>query len=229
MDLTSIDIIFLDAGRTLLYLRRGVGEVYSEGAARHGLRVPATDVEKSFFRAFRSKQAGGEVQDRAWWRDVVLRTFAPFGPQIDMEPLFDELHDRFSRPDAYMLLPGAMETVLGLRERGYRTALISNWDARLPAILDALGLTPVLDPIVISERVGAEKPDPLIFQVALAEAGADPERSLMVGDDFAADIRGAAGVGMRSVLIGDGEALPAGGPWTAVPEISGLLDLLPGR
>ncbi|WKK66775.1 YjjG family noncanonical pyrimidine nucleotidase [Lutimonas zeaxanthinifaciens] len=61
-------------------------------------------------------------------------------------------------------------------------------------------LMPFFDQIVTSEKVGVKKPHPEIFKYALEAAGADPDRSVMIGDNFEADILGAKNVGMQTIF-----------------------------
>jgi putative hydrolase of the HAD superfamily len=57
----------------------------------------------------------------------------------------------------------------------------------------------LVEEVINSAVVGAEKPNPLIFRHALAVTGADPD-SWMIGDNPVADVEGARGVGMRAIL-----------------------------
>ena len=89
-----------------------------------------------------------------------------------------------------------------LRERGLRTALVSNtalpgW--LLAPVFEEQELTARLDAIVLSSDVGKRKPHPLIFERALEELGVLAERAVFVGDRLLHDIRGAAEVGMTTV------------------------------
>lgn len=45
--------ILFDAGDTLFRLRRSVGEVYAEAAARHGVMVAAAEIDSRFRSVFR--------------------------------------------------------------------------------------------------------------------------------------------------------------------------------
>ena len=49
--------------------------------------------------------------------------------------------------------------------------MISNWDQRLPLLLERLELADFFDTFAISAIVGAEKPHPRIFESALADLG----------------------------------------------------------
>ena len=82
-------------------------------------------------------------------------------------------------------------------------ALCSNFSHSKTAlgVLEAAGLRPHLDVIVVSDAVGIRKPRPEIFHQVLAELGTSPERTLHVGDNLAADVAGAGAVGIRTVWI----------------------------
>ena len=89
-----------------------------------------------------------------------------------------------------------------LRDRGLKLALVSNAFDPPDLARDQLarmGVAQRLDAIVFSSDAGLRKPDPRIFEHALAELGGiPPERALFVGDSLAIDIAGAAAVGMRT-------------------------------
>ena len=68
-------------------------------------------------------------------------------------------------------LDQAAETLQGLRARGLRTAVVSNADGRVEALLHAAGLRAHLELVVDSHYEGIEKPDPEIFHRALARMG----------------------------------------------------------
>lgn len=55
--------------------------------------------------------------------------------------------------------------------------------------------------VVLSEAVGALKPDPKIFEHALALNQAEKEEVLMIGDSFDADIIGASLTGIDAVFL----------------------------
>jgi putative hydrolase of the HAD superfamily len=149
----------------------------------------------------------------------VKLTLEGVGIPGDHEGLFEELHDFYAKREAWCLYPDAIETLRAIRERGYRTGLISNWDERLPELLDSMGLTEEFDPIVVSCLVGYEKPDRRIFEHALELTGVPAERCLMVGDDPVADVEGATAVGMDVVRIDHGADAPDNGVITKLPQL----------
>jgi putative hydrolase of the HAD superfamily len=225
--MNSVEIVFFDAGETLLRPEPSVGRVYARAGRGYGLDATPEDIETTFRAVFAAKKRHSIPLEREWWRQVVADTFAPFGVPSDPKALFDELCEHFALATSWSLYPEAIETVEALRDRGYRTGLISNWDDRLAGILEGLGLADLLEPMIVSCDVGVEKPDPRIFRIALDRAQVAPERALMVGDNREADIEGARAVGMNAVLV-DHHAMGAS-DGRMINGLSGLLDFLPQR
>jgi HAD superfamily hydrolase (TIGR01509 family) len=124
---------------------------------------------------------------------------------------------------------GAGALLEGVRERGVRTVLVSNWDhARAgSAMLEGTGLAELLDHVVISEAVGLRKPHPKIFEEALAPFDAAPESALHVGDLAEPDAWGAGRLGFKTVWI---DRKQEGWPERLHPQpsltVSRLADLL---
>ncbi|MBQ1092560.1 HAD family hydrolase [Streptomyces sp. B93] len=104
------------------------------------------------------------------------------------------LYDRHLAPAAWTPYPDAAEVLAGLRGRGIRVGVVSNigWDLR--PVFREHGLDTWIDAYVLSYEHGIRKPDPRLFEKACAALGAEPRRTLMVGDDRRAD-GGAAALG----------------------------------
>lgn len=208
-----IRAVLLDAVGTLIAPREPVGETYSRIAAGHGVRIAAWRIGDAFRRVFAAApppvfpDAAPEqlaARERAWWRAIARSAFlAADSAQrfADFEACFDELWRTFASPDAWRLAPGAVEALAALRAGGRRTAVVSNFDQRLPRILEGLGLAPALDACVLPADVGAAKPDPRIFRAALAKLDVRPEEAAFVGDDRERDLDAAAAVGIRPVDV----------------------------
>jgi len=91
--------------------------------------------------------------------------------------------------------------VLARLKRRYRIGLISNSDGSVRLAFELLGLDTYFDSFTDSHLRGFEKPDPHIFECAMASLGTTPQGSLYVGDIYSIDFLGAQGVGMRAVLM----------------------------
>jgi putative hydrolase of the HAD superfamily len=110
--------------------------------------------------------------------------------------------------------------VLERLARRYRLGVVSNFTGNLQPCLEELGLARLFAAVSDSAVVGCSKPDPRIFLGTLATLGARPERAWMVGDNFEADIRGAAALGMRTCWLAPPERpLPPGAGEGKVPTV----------
>ncbi|WP_242434572.1 HAD family hydrolase [Hymenobacter amundsenii] len=82
-----------------------------------------------------------------------------------------------------------------------------------------LGMSGLVDALITSESVGVLKPDPAIYQVALEQLRAAPAETVMVGDNWLADVVGALAVGIRPVWL---NRHGAARPLAQVPELGSL-------
>jgi putative hydrolase of the HAD superfamily len=103
------------------------------------------------------------------------------------------------------LVDGALDTVRGIKKKGYRVALISN-TGRTPGrsmrkILDGYGFSGLFEVTTFSDEAGFKKPHPEIFNRTLLRLNARPDSTLHVGDHSFLDVLGARNAGMRSVQV----------------------------
>src|SRR5512137_2154588 len=97
-------------------------------------------------------------------------------------------------------------TALARAVRAGAAFVAVNLDPRLPveageffpgcgALVEAVAAAAGVRPMVVG------KPEPHLFQVALQRLGLPPRAAVMVGDSIHSDIRGAQGVGLRTIWI----------------------------
>jgi putative hydrolase of the HAD superfamily len=209
-----IEAVLLDATGTLIELRRSVGEVYAEAAARRGVELPAWRVQDGFERVMRRAtprvfphlDALSEIADaeKAWWDDLVRQTFQAVDSTVrfdDAASLYDELFTTFAKADAWRLRDGATEMLDTLERDGLRAGIVSNFDLRLGPLLGALGVADRLACIVLPAHCGARKPDPAIFRAALAALALEAPSVALAGDDPENDLAGARAAGLRAVDV----------------------------
>jgi putative hydrolase of the HAD superfamily len=98
------------------------------------------------------------------------------------------------------LYEDTLPTLRGLRERGVRTAIVSNCDHFARPLVDELRFADEVDAVILSVEVGAEKPKAAIYRAALDAIGARPEGAVFV-DDQPAYLDGAAALGIRTFHI----------------------------
>jgi FMN phosphatase YigB (HAD superfamily) len=102
----------------------------------------------------------------------------------------------------------ASSTLATLSAAGFVLGILSNWPlaVTIDRYAEAQGWLPYLRAIVVSQRVGTIKPHPSIFAAARAELGfapGSPASILHIGDDWAADVVGAARAGWRTAYLRD--------------------------
>jgi len=106
-------------------------------------------------------------------------------------------------------LPGALDAVSTLRDRGYRMGLVSNcWipPAYCRQELDRQGFGALLDFAVFSSEASFRKPSPVIYSASLEKAyphgvPKDLSRVLFVGDSPSCDVIAPAQMGMKTALV----------------------------
>ena len=97
----------------------------------------------------------------------------------------------------------AIPTLKSMKTAGLRQGVLSNGsdDTNALRLLEKGHLEPYIESVLTSAAFGRRKPDPSIFRAALAKFGLEPGESVMVGDNYDADIAGAQAVGMRTIWI----------------------------
>lgn len=101
------------------------------------------------------------------------------------------------------LLDGAIE-ILEYLKPNYNLHIITNGFAEIQDNkLNNSYITPYFKTITNSEMAGVKKPNPLIFEHALAKAKAKKEQSIMIGDCLEADVHGALNAGIDAIFFNE--------------------------
>ena len=107
------------------------------------------------------------------------------------------------------VIPGTVNILRELHERGVRTYALSNWSAEtFHYALDRFGFFRYFDGRLISGDVKLIKPDPRIFQLLFERFNIDPARAVYI-DDVTKNVDGARAVGLHAVHFRDPDALRA--------------------
>lgn len=149
--------------------------------------------------AARREQAVGLGADEeslyGWWRNAFAEIW-PEHPDRAAEMHRWLLEGRFDR------LYGDVRPALDdLQRLGLRLGVVSNFGPHLEALLQRLRLRRYFEFVVVSALAGLAKPDPRIFDLAVAQIELAPDRLLYVGDHIGDDIEGAWAAGLDAVLI----------------------------
>jgi putative hydrolase of the HAD superfamily len=208
--------VLFDVTGTLIELAEGVGVTYARVAARHGVSVSAGRVQAAFGHAMRQATpcvfpglGPGEIPgaERDWWRDRVRETLEASDEGTlfsDFEAFFREVFDFYAGAEAWRLRPGIPEALRVTRRAGLRMGVISNFDHRLPEVLQALDIQVFMEIIAFPARCGSAKPDPALFEGALAELRLSAGECAYVGHDPVLDLAPARAAGLRTLEVDPG-------------------------
>lgn len=230
--------VLFDVGDTLIAPRRSYGAVYHRVLGDLGVDLPLERLERCLPETAEamarsiptgadrfSHFPGGETE---YWERFAGRVYKEVtgkqtGPAFGREML-DRLGDAFLDPEVWRIYDDVPPALRELRGAGCRLAVVSNWDSRLPRLLDVLGLAEHFETIGVSHLEGVEKPDPAFFRRVLARMDARPDQALHVGNLPDVDVEGARAAGIDGLLIDRRGELPA-----SVPDLRGLPRIVLGQ
>ena len=211
------EVLFLDVGDTLIRAHPSWAGVYRQGLLETGIDVAEADLERALLD---EAAAGGWWLDEQPFEPSEAQSFATVvafdaavlarvgHPNVGDEA-FRRIEDAFARRSAWYVYPDVMPALDALNAAGLRLCVISNFVWGAPELIHDLELARHFEKLVISARVGFQKPNPGIFQHALEQMSVAPERAMHVGDSYRADVVGARRLGIRAALIARGRTDPA--------------------
>jgi putative hydrolase of the HAD superfamily len=219
--------ILLDALGTLVALEPPAPRLRAELARRFGLEVSeeeaarAIGAEIAYYRAHldEGRDPAGLAALRRRCAGVVRAELPACG--LELDPLVDALLASLH----FTAFADARPALAAARARGQRLVVVSNWDVSLHDVLRKLELEPLLDAILTSAGAGARKPEPAIFEQALALAGVTPGLAVHVGDSLEEDVVGARAAGIEPVLVrrDGGPSIAGVRTISSLAEIAGLV------
>jgi putative hydrolase of the HAD superfamily len=207
------EVVFLDAVGTLFGVKGSVGEVYSAIAHRFGVLASAKELDVAFAEVFQATPSPTfpdvppqdiPKKEWEWWRNVTKRTFQQVGVAnkfLDFDVFFNRLYNHFATAHPWEVYPDVVPCLQRWRDRDVKLGIISNFDSRLYQVLNALDLKPYFSSITLSSEVGVAKPDPKIFESAIAQYEVTPEQTWHIGDSRKDDYEAAKAVGMQGFLL----------------------------
>jgi epoxide hydrolase-like predicted phosphatase len=154
------------------------------------------------------KASIGEISSEDHWSSVIKRLKRPASELA-------AIRDEFFAGD--IVDRNLVEYIRSLRGK-YKTGLISNAWGDLRDFIVREKFDDAFDKLIISAEVGAMKPEPKIFQIALEQFGVSPKEAVFV-DDFLINIEGCEKVGMKGIHFKD--------PESALKQLKKLLSTLP--
>lgn len=128
-------------------------------------------------------------------------------------------------PSKGILIEGALKVISHFSTRVDQHIITNGFKETQTIKMHSSGIHPFFKTMTNSEDAGFQKPHPEIFRMAMQSAGAKPENSLMVGDNYEADILGAYSIGMKCVFYNPSGQLVDNQP-NEIRSISQLVELI---
>lgn len=188
-------LILLDIDDTIFDFQAGNRNAVNELAAELGLASPTIfDEYQIHNHACWAALERGEMTQEILHVERFRRFLASKNRDDDPRAVADRFAELLGRQAIPM--PGAEEMLAAVSARLPVVILTNGITVIQKARLARSPLTRFVTRAVISQEVGAAKPDPRIFEIALD--GVAPSDALMIGDSLASDITGAANAGIDS-------------------------------
>lgn len=200
----TINHIFFDLDHTLWDFETNSDKTFSYIFQRNGIPMDLerfTDtyrpINKKYWKLFR--------EEKVTKADLRYKRLKEAFDALNFDASDELIHTLSEEYIAYLsgnnaLFENALD-VLAYLEQKYKLHIITNGFEEVQfKKLKNSKLLPFFDQVVTSENVGVKKPDPRIFHYAMEVAGASSQESMMIGDNFEADILGAKNVGMRTIF-----------------------------
>ena len=190
MNARGNELLLADLDGTLIDRDSAFRSAVSAFCGRHDLAAEAIDWVMQI-------DAGGFTP-----RNEVASAIVGRFPKLAAQRVWvDELLDR-GGSEFVVLDPAVRTALLQHRATGRRIVIVTNGrkDQQERKLIRS-GLHELVDAWVISEDLGARKPDPAIFHAAAGLVGAELLGAWMIGDSAEADIQGAHDVGCRTAWV----------------------------
>jgi HAD superfamily hydrolase (TIGR01549 family) len=148
------------------------------------------------------------------------RLLAPYEPTptaVEVAQLAEQHYGHYQQVRRPMA--GALALLQALKP-AYKIGIVTNnRTAEQQEKLRHLGMSHLVDALITSEDVGVLKPAPAIYAQALQRLGAGAAETVMVGDNWQADVLGALDMGIRPVWL---NRFGANRPLPEVAELASL-------
>jgi putative hydrolase of the HAD superfamily len=192
-----------------------VGEQYAKIATDFNVRLDPRLINRAFYEVFQTApriafpnlpQSDIPKAEYEWWRSLAEETFSQtfdLAKFLDFEGFFKSLYAYFATSEPWFIYEDTRLALDAWQQQGITLGVLSNFDSRIYAVMENLGLKDYFSSVTISTETGAAKPDPLIFEVALAKHQIEksPDLAWHIGDSFGEDYMGASAAGISAFWL----------------------------
>jgi putative hydrolase of the HAD superfamily len=205
----KIQHIFFDLDNTLWDHRKNacltLKDLYKREGVRDKHNIPFEEFHKEYFtinERFWAQIRDGEIDKEYLQNHRFQDTFLFFGvDDFDLAQRFERqfLDEILNYND---LVPGAVEILEYLSEKGYQLHILSNgFEEVTHRKCELSGIKKYFKTITSADEINIRKPHPEIYSYALKKGKAKAEESMMIGDDWIADVEGGKAFGLEVVFF----------------------------
>lgn len=207
-----IRAVFFDWFNTLARFEPSRQELYGQAFRQFGIELSPKDVIRGILTAdqyYFAENTKSPVEKRSpqeqmevyvHYPKAILTEAGVNAPHELPLKILQTVADKF-KECTFCLFDDVLPTLETLKQQELILGLLTNATKDMISVHHRLGLDSYLNLVVTSEEVGANKPAPLIFRVALDQARVNAAEAVYIGDQYELDVVGARGVGINPILI----------------------------
>ncbi|MBI2486173.1 MAG: HAD family hydrolase [Deltaproteobacteria bacterium] len=161
---------------------------------------------KTDYKIYKKYKTKGEMTPQEygeWFFPILCRYLSldgdPYAIRAKMRMELKEI--KFSRT----ALPGAINLLEVLKEKGFILGIISNNDGKTQEKCEEVGIRKYFDIIADSTNLGFIKPDSRMFHFVLAKLNLSPSEAIHVGDLYGSDVMGGLNAGLDVLWLNKSE------------------------
>lgn len=205
MKINNIKHIFFDLDHTLWDFDKNSALAFEKIFHIHDLKIDIKaflniyePINLNYWKLYREEQI-----DKANLRYGRLKdTFDALTHKVEDDLIFKLSEDYITHLTTFNhLFEGTFE-LLDYLHPNYHLHIITNgFEEAQQKKMDASNISHYFKTVTNSEKAGVKKPNPVIFDYALKTANAKPEESVMIGDNYEADVLGALDMGFEAIFF----------------------------
>lgn len=205
----KIQHIFFDLDNTLWDHRRNayltIQELFNKYSIQEKFRIDFEEFHRIYHDI--NEKLWEQIRDGEIDKDYLRKhrfydTFLHFG--VDDEVLSMEFENHFLDQilSFNYLVDGAEDLLKYLKDKNYKMHIISNGFQEVTERKCILsGIAPFFETITSADSIGVRKPDEKIFEYSVNLANTSKNNSILIGDDWIADVQGAQNFGMEVIFF----------------------------
>lgn len=194
-------LVDINTNESKRYLWEKIADFYGF----YGAKYTPTELRKEYIEL--CKAEGEKLKDVEWAEIQLEYVFLDLFKKKGIDPSMDlAIHVgqmfRIISTKYLKLYDGVIDLLENLKKKNKKIYLLSNAQEifTIPE-MKYLGIYNYFDGIVISSSENCKKPDPKFYEIVINRYNLNKDESIMIGNDYITDIKGAHDSGLKSLYI----------------------------